>query len=219
MGVPRTVMPLGCHTSGPTSSTLAGCNWDLFHTRVFSSCSLKEQEWHQQVSLLSAFSLRDCPALSLVVKPQMRGRACVRQPHERQQRLCVSHPDQPDQHGRPEHVVVRPNAFNFQDSRGGVPVCDCPKHVPRGIRSGSGGERILERRTLILKVLHELLRECPSNDAPQRGAGGDAPHSAVFASILRSRSLEGLSLVPSFSVIRSITRMCWSAPNSTFKCS
>ena len=39
LGVPRTVIPLGCQTSGPNSSTLGGCNWDLFHTRVLP-CSL-----------------------------------------------------------------------------------------------------------------------------------------------------------------------------------
>ena len=38
--VPKTVIPLGCQTSGPKSSTLVGCSGDLFHTRVFPWCNL-----------------------------------------------------------------------------------------------------------------------------------------------------------------------------------
>ena len=37
IGVPRTVIPLGCHTAGPSSSTLSGTVPEAFHILVFPS--------------------------------------------------------------------------------------------------------------------------------------------------------------------------------------
>ena len=73
-----------------------------------------------------------------------------------------------------------PIPSTFRTVAVGVQVCCCPKLVLHAIRSRSGGGCILERRTLILKFLHELLRECPSHDTPQRGASGHAKLSAVL---------------------------------------
>ena len=46
VGVPRTVIPLGCHITSPSSSTLSGTVPEAFHTLVFPSWSRMPATWN-----------------------------------------------------------------------------------------------------------------------------------------------------------------------------
>ena len=50
-------------------------------------------------------------------------------------------------------MVVCPNPIDAEDCRLGICVCCCPQEMSDTIRARSGGQRILERRTLPSKSL------------------------------------------------------------------
>ena len=71
------------------------------------------------------------------------------------------------QHGCTQHMVISANAIDAQNGRRPISVSRCSQHVANTIRPCPGGQRVLERRTLLLELCGELFKQSPGDESPK----------------------------------------------------